>query len=68
MLYLILLVQLIELLVILFLFDKLRVIEITKDISIVSTPKKEKPFTPIVIKAKTGLGNHIINDLKHASE
>jgi hypothetical protein len=36
-----------------FIFQRLRVIEVTKEISIVSTPKKEPPFTPVVIKPKT---------------
>lgn len=57
-----------QMILIVFIFQRLRVIEVTKEIQIVSKPKKDIPFTPIVIKAKTGLGNHIINDLKHGSE
>lgn len=64
-LYIIGSVSIINLFIGILIVKSLRVIEVTKEITIIKKPEIEKPFTPVLVKAKTGVWNHIINEMKN---
>lgn len=66
--YILIILAILQMILIVFIFMRLKIIEVTKEVNIVSIPKKEKPFTPIVIKPKIGIGESIINEMKNAGK
>ena len=65
-LLILLIISILQIVLTVFIFSRLRLIEITKEVQIITKPKKEKPFIPIVVKPKKWLGNTIINEMKNA--